>query len=526
MATITRAQPSATTATTPIAFTLKSPTMRKLFGLTREITDLHDIRNVLEWDQQTQMPMGANGVRGEQFATFEALVHERTAAPALGRAIAKAEAALTKQPERFTDADRALVREAKRQHDEAVKLPDAFVRDYAMATAIGWETWQRAKAAKDFSLFAPDLARIVDLQRDKARYLDPHANPYAVLFDHYEPGMALEVCVQALEKIRKATVPLFKRVRAAQQVDNAFMQGTFDHATQLQLAREMLTIIGYDFDHGRLDLAAHPFMIGLGSPDDVRVTTRIDVHDVVSNVMSVMHECGHAHYEQGIDQALKRSLLADGTSSGIHESQSRTWENIIGRSEAFWQAHYGAVQMAFPAPFAKVGVTDFVRALNRVAGSLIRVEADELTYNLHIIIRFEIERDLIEGKIEVKDLPTQWNQKYHDYLGIDPANDAEGVLQDVHWSSGLFGYFPTYSLGNIYAAQFAATLRQAHPDMDARLAKGETAFIREWQRANIHRWGKLYDGDELCRRVTGEGLNPKHLITYLTDKFTRVYGLQ
>jgi carboxypeptidase Taq len=523
MATMTHTK--AAKAAPEIAFTLKTAALRNLFDLTRAIADLWDIRALLDWDQQTQMPMGANSVRGEQAATLEAIIHARKAAPALGKAIAKAEAAIAAHPDRFSDADRGLVRRARREHDEATKLPEQFVRDFAVATAIGWEHWQAARAAQDFRLFQDDLARIVDLMRQKAQYKDPQTTPYAVLFDEYEPGMDLATCERVLDAVRKATVPLLKRVRAAQQVDNRFMAGDYAHDQQMALSRQMLQIIGYNFDHGRLDLAAHPFMVGLGSPDDDRITTRVDEHDVVSCLMSVMHECGHAHYEQGIDPALKRTILGGGTSSGIHESQSRTWENLIGRSAAFWQAHYHILQAAFPTPFKKVPVADFVRALNRVEGSLIRVEADELTYNLHIIIRFEIEKDLIGGKIAVRDLPAIWKAKYHDYLGVTPPNDSVGVLQDVHWSSGLFGYFPTYSLGNCYAAQFAAALRRAHPDMDARLAQGETAFIREWQREQIHRWGSIYQGDDLCRRVTGEGLNPKHLIAYLTEKFTRIYGL-
>jgi carboxypeptidase Taq len=526
MTATTQTKSAKTTQANAITFNLKSAPMRTLFEMQREIADLWAIRAVLDWDQQTQMPKGANGVRGEQNATLDAIIHERKAASAFGKAIAKAEAAIAAHPERFADADRGLVRQTRREHDEATKLPEQFVRDFAIATATGWEHWQAARAAKNYGMFKDDLARIVDLMRQKAQYKNPQAAPYAVLFDEYEPGMDLATCERALEAVRKATVPLLKRVRAAQQVDASFMAGEYAHDKQMALSRQILEIIRYDFNHGRLDLAAHPFMTGLGSPDDDRITTRVDEHDVISCLMSVMHECGHAHYELGIDPALKRTIIGGGTSSGIHESQSRTWENIIGRSAAFWQAHYHVLQAAFPTPFKKVALADFVRALNRVEGSLIRVEADELTYNLHIIIRFEIEKDLIGGKIEVADLPGIWNRKYHDYLGVTVPDDGDGLMQDVHWSSGLIGYFPTYSLGNCYAAQFAAAERKAIPDTDARLARGETVFIREWQRDNIHRWGSIYQGDDLCRRVTGEGLNPQYLITYLTEKFTQVYGLK
>jgi carboxypeptidase Taq len=484
------------------------------------------VQRLVHWDQQTQMPSGASGVRAEQVGALEAVVHERSTSAVLGRAIDEAEAALDATPERFTEADRALVRNARRDFDQNTKLPADFVRERAAATSAGQGTWQSARANNDFSQFAPSLTHIVDLARQHAQYLNPNAEPYEVLFDLFEPGMQLATATAALDRLRAATVPLLKRVQAAQQVDNSFLRGSYPEDKQMAFSRELLGMIGYDFTRGRLDTTAHPFATGIGSPYDARLTTRLFADDVVSCIMSVMHECGHAHYEQGIDPALSRTLIGHGTSSGIHESQSRTWENIIGRSDAFWGAHYPALQAAFPEPFAHVAVTDFVRALNRAEGSLIRVEADELTYNLHIIIRFEIERDLMAGNIQVNDLPDLWNQKYHDYLGVTPPDAGAGVLQDIHWSAGLFGYFPTYSLGNCYAAQFNAKMRQDIPNTDARLAAGETAFVLEWQHANIHRLGSIYQGNDLCRRVTGEGLNPDYLIRYLTEKYERIYGLK
>lgn len=520
MTTTTHKKPDA------LAFNTHTAAFKDLFARSREYADLSAILGLLGWDQQTQMAMGANGVRGEQLATIEAVIHEKMTSPKLGNALAKAEAILAAEPEHYSAADQALVRELRRTHDHAVKLPEEFVKAYSVATSQGWETWQRARAAKDFSLFAPDLAHIVDLTRQKAQYLNPQGDPYAALFDEFEPGMPLAEAERALDTLRTATVKLLKRVQAAPQIDNSFLKGVYADEQQMALSRTLLGVLGYEFEHGRLDLAAHPFESSIGSPYDARVTTRIHRDDVVSCIMSVMHECGHALYEQGIEPALARTILANGTSSAIHESQSRTWENIIGRSEPFWQAHFGKLQAAFPAPFAQVQVADFVRAINRAEASLIRVEADELTYNLHIIIRFEIERALFAGMIEVKDLPQIWNQKYHDYLGITPPDDSQGVMQDVHWSAGLFGYFPTYSLGNIWSAQFAAKLRQDHPTLDDRLAAGETAFIREWQREKLHQWGKVYEGHDMGQRAAGEAMNPDYLIAYLTAKYERLYGLK
>jgi carboxypeptidase Taq len=526
MTTVTQSTTTMTQAKQDIAFTLSDPTINTLFEMTRELSDLAAAASLQGWDQQTQMAMGSNKVRAPQMTTLRAVIHERQTAPALGQAIAAAERTLAATPERFTVADHALARESRRAFDHAVRIPVSFVREFADATSAAWEAWMQAKAAKDFSQFESPLAHIVDLCRQRAALLDPQAEPYAVLFDLFEPGLSLDECRAALEKTRAATVALLAQVRAAAPIDDAPLHGDFTDEAELRLSRLMLEAIGYRFDLGRLDLSAHPFTQSLGSPYDVRVTTRLDRHNMVRALLPAMHEGGHALYELGIDPALCRSALGHGTSLGIHESQSRFWENVVGRAAPFWQAHYHVVQEVLPQPFAKLPVNEFVRALNRVKPDNIRVEADELTYNLHIIIRFELEQQLISGKLAVKDLPTAWNQKYHDYLGVDPENDAVGVMQDIHWSHGSFGYFSTYSLGNLFAAQFAATMRQAFPDMDARLAKGETAFLREWQRDNIHRWGRIWRSNELSQRITGEPLNPDHFIRYVTAKFTELYSLK
>ncbi len=526
MTTMTNQAANRGAAQDAIAFTLDAPEISTLFELTRELSDLNAAASLQSWDQQTQMAMGSNMVRAPQMATLRAVIHERQSAPSLGQAIDAAEKALAAAPDRFTVADHALAREARRGYDHAIRLPTSFVRDFSDATSAAWEAWMSAKAAKDFSTFAAPLARVVDLCRLRAELLDPQADPYAVLFDLYEPGLSLAECGAALERVREATVPLLKRIQQATPIDDTPLRGDFSDDGEMTLSRVMLEIIGYQFKNGRLDLSAHPFTTSIGSPYDVRVTTRLDRRNMVRALLPAMHEGGHALYELGVDPALCRTILGHGTSLGIHESQSRFWENVVGRAEPFWQAHYHHVQAVFPQPFKDVPVAAFVRALNRVKPDFIRVEADELTYNLHIIIRFELEQDLIHGALEVKDLPTAWNKKYHDYLGVDPTDDAVGVMQDIHWSHGSFGYFSTYSLGNLFAAQFAATMRAVFPDMDERLARGETSFLREWQRENIHRWGKTWLSNELSQRITGEPLNPDHFISYVTAKFERLYGLK
>ena len=521
MATVT----SHHSTTEDLRFSLENPAIAALYERSQELTDLGSISALLGWDQQTQMAMGSNIVRGPQSATLDLIIHERKTSAVMRHALDEAEAVVTADPGHFTLADHALVRTLRRDVDEAVKIPDDFVRDFALAQASAWEAWISAKKAKNYAIFAPHLGKMIEFSRRKAALLNPDVPPYEALFAEFEPGLTFKECMDALTKVREATVVLLKRIAQAQTISDAALHGDFAPDKEMELSKTMLTVMGYQFENGRIDLAAHPFMTSLGTPYDIRVTTRLDPNRLGRALLPAMHEGGHALYELGVSPALTRTTLAHGTSLGIHESQSRFWENIIGRAEPFWHAHFDKVREIFPEHFAAISVEEFVRALNRVQADLIRVEADELTYNLHIIIRTEMEIAMVEGTATVEELPALWNQKYFDYLGVRPANDAEGILQDVHWSYGNLGYFPTYSLGNMFAAQFATTLYQVFPDLDARLAAGETRFIREWQRENIHQWGRIFDANDLSIRVTGEPLNPDHFITYVTNKFTRLYGL-
>jgi carboxypeptidase Taq len=514
----------ASLADMPLNFSNKHSLIIPLLKFAYEIDDISSAIDLLNWDQQTQMPSESYVVRGPQIGTLEAILHEHCSSTKLGRALDKAEAALSSTPDAFTIADKGLVRELGRRHRKAIALPRALVVDFAEATSTAWNIWVQARADNDFARLAPYLARVVDLTRQQVHLLNPAISPYAALFEQYEPDTPLDECISSLEAVRAATVPLLERVTAATAITDNVLHGNFADEVQLRLGRTFLEIIGYRFANGRVDLTAHPFAQSIGSPYDVRVTTRLNSHHIGESLLPVLHEGGHALYEQGIDPVLSRTTLASGTSYSLHESQSRFWENIIGRSMPFWQAHYAKIRSALPE-FKRVPIEDFVRALNRVQPSLIRVEADELTYNLHIIIRFEIERDLINGAIEVGDLPALWNQKYHDYLGITPPDDAVGVMQDVHWSMGSFGYFPTYTLGNLYAAQIAVALRNEFPDLDTRLAAGETAFVREWLQTHIHRFGRVLMAGDITERVTGERLNPSHFIAYITKKFGMLYGI-
>ncbi|HEU0002633.1 MAG TPA: carboxypeptidase M32, partial [Ktedonobacteraceae bacterium] len=326
--------------------------------------------------------------------------------------------------------------------------------------------------------------------------------------------------------VREVSATLLQRIQqSGNTVDDSCLEGDFDSEKQVALSRQILMGMGYDFNRGAIAVSPHPFTSGISSPFDVRLTVHPDRHFVQASVMAAIHEGGHGLYEQGSAESLARTLVAGGVSMGVHESQSRLWENAIGRSEAFWCGQYAAVREAFPQHFGSVDAATFARALNKVQPSLIRIEADEVTYNLHIIIRYELERELINGKVAIESLPRLWNAKYREYLGIEPQRDSEGVLQDVHWTSG-FGYFPSYTLGNLYGAQIYATLRQAFPDFDERLSAGDTAFVLNWLRDKMYAFGSVYLPEELMKRVTGAKPDPQFFVRYLTSKFERIYGLQ
>src|SRR5579883_472418 len=513
-----------TIASHTLTFTRTDPELNELFERTQEISDLDNLLSLLGWDQQVNMPPQANQIRGPQLATLQALAHERRTAPRIGELLDIVGPRV--QGEGYTDADRGLVREARRAYDQNTKIPAALVREVAETTSAAWGAWEQAKPANDFALFAPHLRKVVTLMRQVAEHLGYQGSPYNALLDLYEPGMTLDTLNPIFARVREATVDLLRRIQASgRAIDTSCIHGTFDTAKQLDLCTEMLKRMGYRFEAGRMDQSSHPFTGGGGSPFDVRLTTRVDPTYLPMALMAAIHEGGHALYEQGSDPALARTILAGGASMGLHESESRLWENYIGRSLPFWKRHVDLLRTTFPETFGRREVEEFVSAINEVKPSFIRTEADEVTYNLHIIIRFELEQGLITGEIDVDDLPHLWNQKYHDYLGIVPPTDTLGVLQDIHWSGGSFGYFPTYTLGNLYGAQIYHTLRQVFPDFDERLATEGTAFILNWLREQMYAYGKTYTPDEVIRKMTGEALNPEYFVQYANAKFGSLYGL-
>jgi carboxypeptidase Taq len=504
-------------------FTSKDARIAELLDYMHEVEDLKALGDLAEWDQNTGMPEGAAEVRGYQMATLQGVMHERWTTPRLR--ILLGELSDVIKGSDYTDADRGLVREAQRSYERATKLPRNLVEEIARVQAGSFEAWRRAREHNDFASFAPWLSRTVALQREVADRIGFAETRYDALLDYFEPGMTASKLDELFAPVHEASVTLLQRIQASgSTVDDSCLEGEFPEEQQVELCKALLRGMGYDFSRGGIAISPHPFTSDFGSPFDVRVTVHPDRHFIQASVMAAIHEGGHAVYEQGSAPALARTPVAGGASMGVHESQSRLWENAIGRSEAYWRGHYAAVREAFPEQFASVDAATFARALNKVQPSLIRIEADEVTYNLHIIVRFELEKALINGDIAIETLPGLWNAKYREYLGVEPATDSEGVLQDIHWTSG-FGYFPTYTLGNLYAAQIYSALRRAFPNFDERLATGNTAFILDWLCEKMYAFGAIYQPETLVKLVTGEASNAEYFVRYLSSKFEALYGL-
>ena len=493
----------------------------RLLHRSNTIEDLSSVSALLGWDQETYMPDGAAANRSEHMATVRGLVHELYTLEETGMLVERARDEVGGDD--GEDWRGAFLREFARSRDLATKLPGEFVREMSKATSIGQHSWRRARQEADFSLFADELEHIVDLKRRQAEYLGYDENPYDALLDLYEPGITAAMLRPVFARLKEGTLRLLEMINGSTQPpDDSLFYSGFDRDRQLEFSREIIRRIGFDFDRGRVDLSAHPFCTSF-TQTDVRLTTRVYEDDLRSCLFGLIHEAGHGMYEQGIDPRFARTALASGTSMGIHESQSLFWENVIGRSREFWQWAYPRLRTTFPEKLAGVDAEEFYRMVNAMRPSLIRVEADELTYNLHIILRFEIEDDLINRRLEVAEIPSVWNSRMVEYLGIEPENDAVGCLQDVHWSFGGHGYFPSYTLGKLYAAMFNNTMREQIPDRDAQVSAGEFAPTLSWLRENVHRWGKAKTPTELLRDVCGSELSEQPFLDYIERKIVDVY---
>ena len=487
----------------------------------KELIDLASAMGLLGWDQQTYMPPKGAMLRGHQQSSLAAIYHERLTDDRFGEALAE-----LAEDDELGPVEAASVREARRERDRAVRVPADLVRELSLASSEGFDTWQRVRPQSDFATFRPYLERIVALKQQEADALGYDEERYDALLDAYEPDMKVSRLEPLLAGLRDDLVPFAHEVFDAPRPDDSFLALDFPEDRQWDFTMLLLRDLGFDLEAGRQDRSAHPFTGGTG-PYDVRLTTRFIPGDPRSAIMASVHEAGHGLYEQGIGTAsnLVRTFAGHAASLGLHESQSRLWENQVGRSLPFWQHYYPEFQRRFPDSLAGVDVNHFHRVVNLVEPSLIRVEADEVTYNLHILLRFELELALIRGDLAVVDLPTAWNEAMRRYLGIDVPSDREGVLQDVHWSGGSIGYFPTYTLGNLYAAQLDEAARKAIPDLVDQIGRGEFRSLLEWLRENIHRKGHLEPAEEIARGATGKGLEHETLMAYLRRKYGALYGL-
>lgn len=498
---------------------------QKYETLLEKLATVQDLRNanaVLSWDQETAMPEGGAEARARQMATLSRLGHEYFVDESIGALLDGASAEY--QSASFESDEASMLRVVQADYEEATRIPPAFVAEFTRMTSLAHHTWAKARAAQDFSMFVEDLKRIMDMARQMADYIGYEEHPYDALLGQYERGMTTAQVTRIFDAHRPRLVDLIRRISEAPQVDDSPVRQHFPINEQREFALNVIKQYGFDFHRGIQAISVHPFCTSF-SVNDVRITTRFEENFLNPALFGMMHEAGHAMYEQGVAQHLDGTFLGSGTSLGVHESQSRMWENLIGRSRGFWTWAYPQLQSIFPDQLGAVSLDAFYKAINKVERSFIRVEADEATYNLHIILRFEIEQGLLTGDIPVEQVRDAWNDKFQEFFGITPPNDALGVLQDVHWSAGLVGYFSTYALGNLLSVQYYNRAIADNSDIPTQITQGRFDTLRTWLNDNIHVHGRKFNGDELTRRVTGEGIQSDDYMAYLEAKYTDIYGL-
>lgn len=499
-------------------------TYRDLLAHLRSAAVLGSCASVLGWDEQTYLPSAGADHRAEQLVTIAGLTHERATSPRIGELLTELEhSGSLGEP---TSPMAVNVREARHSYDRVTKLPRALVEELSRTTTLSQTAWVSARKKSDFAEFQPWLEKMVDLKRQQAEALGYSGGvPYDALLDEFEPGASSCEIAATFAPLRDELVKLVDAIKGSSRRPNvSLLTRRFPLDAQRRFAEDAAKQIGFDFEAGRLDVAAHPFCSGMG-PGDCRLTTRYNEQHFPGAFFGVLHEAGHGLYEQGLDRAAFGSPMGETVSLGIHESQSRLWENFVGRSRTFWQHFFAPAQQTFPEALTGVGLDDWYAAINDVRPSFIRVEADEVTYNLHIMLRFELEQPLISGDLKPADVPVAWNEKFTRSFGLTPPDAARGCLQDIHWSAGLIGYFPTYSLGNMYAAQFYAAAQRDLGDLPAQFARGEFRPLLDWLRKNIHSRGKQLRAGELVQRVTGSPLSHQALIAHLHRKFDPLFGL-
>jgi len=481
------------------------------------ISDIYSAAAVLAWDRQTYMPEGGIGGRAEQLAGLARLAHEMLVSPETAELLERA-------GEREPGSDEAaLLRLARREYERASRLPARLVAETSRATALAEPAWIHARVECDWSLFAPHMKRVLALKQEAASYLDGE-HPYDAMLDRYDPGSSTQRLRGMFDALKAGIIPLVRDVSARLGEDRTTpLRGWFDEAAQEAFGRDVISSFGYDWSRGRQDRAVHPFCINFGGPGDVRITTRFDPALLSVGLFATCHEAGHALYEQGVDPSYSRTPLAGGVSMGVHESQARLWENLVARSRSFWSHFHPRLRAAFPG--VSGDLETLYRAVNAVRPSEIRTEADELTYDLHVLLRFELELALFEDGLAVADLPDAWNAKMYEYLGIEPKNDAHGVLQDTHWAIGYFGYFPAYTVGNVLSVQLFDAAVEGRPEILPEMERGEFGTLLGWLRENVHRHGKKYEPDDLIERATGASPDTAPYLRYLETKFGELYNV-
>jgi len=495
--------------------------LKKLKEILADISNLSRSMAVLGWDQQTYMPPSAAESRGNQLALLGKLTQEMSISPELGKIINNLNEFL---PGLDPDSDEArLISVSSKDFDKSTRVPVDFVVEQAKVTALAQQAWVEARQQSNFKIFLPHLEKVVELRRKYASFFPEVEHPYDALLDDFEPGMKTSEVKTIFNNMRPKQVELIKTISNKPQVDNSFLHQSFDEKKQWDFGVEVITKFGYDWNRGRQDKAHHPFTTGFGL-DDVRITTRVDPNFFNTMLFGTMHECGHALYGLGIGRNLDYTGLDGGASLAVHESQSRMWENLVGRSLPFWEFFYPRLQEVFPSQLSNISLDSFYKGINKVQPSYIRVEADEATYNLHIMLRLELEIAMIDGAVAIKDLPALWNTRMEEYLGVTPPNDAQGVLQDIHWSFGGLGYFSTYALGNLISVQLWEKINQDIPNLTDNIRQGEFRDLLTWLVKNIHEHGRKFEPQELVQKVTGSTINSGPYLRYLENKYSQIYN--
>jgi carboxypeptidase Taq len=484
----------------------------------QKIADVKYATAVLQWDQETYLPPKGNDFRGRQLATLSEIAHEQFTTEAMGAMLHE-----LNSKDDLSYSQKRNVQLSLEDYDRNKKLSSEFVRKMSETVTITYHAWVKARNDNSFAAFQQPLHTLIDLKKQEADMLGYQHHPYNALMNDYDKGLTVATVDAIFSDLRPQLLSLLESIKNKPQVDNSFLHQHFDKDAQWKFGMQILQQIGFDFEAGRQDISVHPFTTSFNN-QDVRVTTRIDKNDFGNMTWSCIHEGGHALYEQGLPADQYGLPLSEYCSLSIHESQSRLWENCVGRALPFWQHNFPLLKTFFEKQYSNLSVDTFYKGINKVETSLIRTEADELTYHFHVMIRYEIEKLLIEGTISTKDIPAYWNEHYQKYLGVTVPDDKRGCLQDIHWSHGSFGYFATYSLGSMYAAQLYAAIEKENASVNKEVADGNTTFILNWLRKNIHQYGRQYTSQELCNKITGEPLNTKYFMDYDTKKFDGIYG--